>query len=175
MKRRRTLQILAGSAAGLTALGLWARRWPVFRPKAPVGFYAEGEEQLVHAIADTILPTRDNIGATGVGADQFVARYIEHCSEPAEQELVKTRLAALEARARERHGQAFTACTPDQRRELLLAFGSSGDPAEAEFFNLMKNLTIRGFNTSEEVMVNYYGYAVMPGHYHGCVDTAVPA
>jgi hypothetical protein len=175
MKRRRTLQVLAGSAAALTALGLWARRWPVFRPEAPAGFYAEGEEALVRAIADTIIPTRDNIGATGVEADQFVARYIEHCSEPAEQEMVKTRLAALAARARERHGQPFVACTADQRRELLMAFGASADPSEAEFFNLMKTLTIRGFNTSEAVMVNHHGYAVMPGHYHGCVDAAVPA
>lgn len=170
MNRRHTLQIIAGSAAAIAALGLWARRWPIFRPAAPTGFYAAGEEALISAIADTIIPTIENLGAMGLEVDKFLIRYIERCPEPAEQELVKTQLAALDRKAREAHGQSFAACQPAQRHELLQALGTSANEAESGFFNLMKSLTIRGFSTSEEVMVKYQGYAIMPGHYHGCVE-----
>ena len=34
----------------------------------------------------------------------------------------------------------------------------------------MKSETIRGFNTSQQVMEKYLHYKVAPGHYHGCVN-----
>jgi hypothetical protein len=34
----------------------------------------------------------------------------------------------------------------------------------------MKSETIRGFNTSQEVMQDYLHYQVAPGHYYGCID-----
>ena len=34
----------------------------------------------------------------------------------------------------------------------------------------MKSETIRGFNTSREVMLQYLNYKIVPGHYYGCVD-----
>jgi len=33
----------------------------------------------------------------------------------------------------------------------------------------LRNETIRGYTTSEYVMVNYYHYVMAPGFYHGCV------
>ena len=57
-----------------------------------------------------------------------------------------------------------------QRESLLLALEGSEDQAQDEFFKLIKSETIRGFNTSREVMVNYLHFRQVPGHYHGCVD-----
>jgi len=34
----------------------------------------------------------------------------------------------------------------------------------------MKSETIRGFNTSKEVMVGYHKFKLAPGHFYGCVD-----
>jgi hypothetical protein len=53
---------------------------------------------------------------------------------------------------------------------MLLTLSSSADKNEKDFFDLMKSETIRGFNTSKEVLVNYQKFKLVPGHYNGCVD-----
>jgi hypothetical protein len=51
-----------------------------------------------------------------------------------------------------------------------LKFSVSENKNEKDFFDLMKAETIRGFNTSREVMLKYLNYKIQPGHYYGCVD-----
>ncbi|HET6543922.1 MAG TPA: gluconate 2-dehydrogenase subunit 3 family protein, partial [Chryseolinea sp.] len=65
---------------------------------------------------------------------------------------------------------SFASCDQTQRQALLTKFSRSEDKNEKDFFTLMKSETIRGFNTSREVMLQYLNYKILPGHYHGCVD-----
>jgi hypothetical protein len=53
---------------------------------------------------------------------------------------------------------------------MLLSLNASSDKNEKDFFNIMKMETIRGFNTSKEVMLQHNKYKIAPGHYYGCVD-----
>ena len=49
----------------------------------------------------------------------------------------------------------------------------SQDPAQKEFYGLVKGLTIRGYMTSEYVMTNLTHYQFIHGHYYYYVP--VPA
>jgi len=46
----------------------------------------------------------------------------------------------------------------------------SANENQEAFFEFIKSQTIRGFETSKEVMVDYHNYVMMPGFYDGNVD-----
>jgi len=105
--------------------------------------------------------------------DKFLQKLIDDCYEKPVQDNVKTQLKTLETSAGTIHGKSFAQCTQLQRQDLLLKLSVSANKAEKDFFTLMKSETIRGFNTSKEVMEKYLNYKVAPGHYYGCVDQKV--
>ena len=158
------------ASGSLIALPSWAEGW---RASAivndPTSFSFEAQETLA-AVADTIIPTGNSIGALSVGVDKFLQKLIDHCYEKEVQENVKAQLEVLEASAKNLFGKSFKDCDQLQREEMLLNLSSSENISEQEFFKLIKSETIRGFRTSREVMVTYLHFKQVPGHYHGCVD-----
>lgn len=170
MNRRETIKTLMAASGTLAMLPAWAQSWST-ADVAEYGstFSAETEETLA-AVADTIIPAGNSVGALKVGVDKFLSKLIQDCYENDVQENVKLQLAGLEASAQALHDRAFGACEQSQREEMLTKLASSGDSAKEDFFRLIKAETIRGFNTSREVMVNYLHFRQVPGHYYGCVD-----
>jgi hypothetical protein len=102
--------------------------------------------------------------------DKFLQKLIDQCYEKEVQDNVKTQLVALQTTAESIYGNSFRNCSQLQRGEMLLKFSVSTDEAEESFFKLIKSETIRGFNTSREVMVNHHRYKQVPGHFYGCAD-----
>jgi hypothetical protein len=134
--------------------------------------FSASEQATVSAIADTIIPEKDSIGALALEVDRFLIGLIERCYEEDVQENVRTQLGVLDRLAREETGRSFRECGRDHRERLLLSLGTSGDGAQRDFFQLMKAETIRGFRTSRVVMEQYLGYQVMPGFYDGCAPVS---
>jgi hypothetical protein len=91
---------------------------------------------------------------------------LNECYDTATQDNVKKQLNNLEAMSVTAFGKSFASADQLQRQELLLKMSVD----EKDFFNLMKSETIRGFNTSKEVLGDHLKYKVVPGHYKGCVD-----
>jgi len=170
MNRRESLKKLMAASGTLIALPSWAGEWHV----SDLGNYHTSfsfqEQSTLAAVADTIIPAGNSIGALSVGVDKFLQKLIDKCYEKEIQENVKTQLAALDATAQSANGKPFANCDQQQREALLLKFSASENRAEKDFFTLLKQETIRGFNTSREVMVPYLKYKPVPGHYYGCVD-----
>ncbi len=131
------------------------------------------EQELLASITDTIIPAGNAIGAKAVGVDKFLQKLIDDCYEKEVQDNVKAQLKVLEKSANATNSKSFAECTQLQRQELLLKFSTSTNKPEKDFFTLMRSETIRGFNTSQEVMEKYLNYKVAPGHYYGCVDQKV--
>ena len=154
----------------LIALPSWANEWCVADVSPHHSAFSLEARETLTAITDTIIPQGDAIGAVSVGVDKFLQKLIDHCYEKEIQDNVKSQLAALEASSQHLHGKPFRECDQQQREQMLLKFASSGIKEEEDFFKLMKAETIRGFNTSREVMVNYLHFKQVPGHYYGCVD-----
>ncbi|WP_276373122.1 gluconate 2-dehydrogenase subunit 3 family protein [Chryseolinea sp. H1M3-3] len=170
MNRRTTLKNLLIASGGLITLPAWGQNWHVNDlPTLPYSFSVASQEMLT-AVADTIIPAGNSIGALSVGVDKFLQKLIANCYEANVQENVKTQLAALDNGAKSTYGKSFTTCDQMQRQTLLEKLAVSENQNEKDFFTLIKSETIRGFNTSREVMLQYLKYKILPGHFHGCVD-----
>jgi hypothetical protein len=170
MNRRDSLKKIVAASGTLLALPAWANGWqPADVISHPSSFTIQAQE-LLASVADTIIPAGNSIGALSVGVDKFLIKLIDHCYEKDVQENVKTQLIALGSAAQSSYGKSFSLCDQMQREQLLLKLSASEIEEEQDFFKLIKSETIRGFNTSREVMVNYLHYKQVPGHYYGCVD-----
>jgi hypothetical protein len=185
MDRRKSLKILGGTAVGIAGLVLVDWKWQLIDQLNHKGFFTLKEQELISSIADTIIPlglppkvpmsTAEPIGAISTGTDKYLIRLFEHCYEKEVQDMIKAQLLSLAERSKAELGKSFEDATQEEREALLLSFDSSKVEAEKKFFVLMKSQTITGFTTVKEVMVDYRGYQVAPGFYHGCVQVTSQA
>ena len=170
MDRRTSLKNLLVATGGFIALPAWAENWSMSElAKLPSKLSPVNQETLA-AVADTIIPAGTSIGALSVGVDKFLEKLISNCYEKEVQDNVSRQLEALDSTAKKTNGVLFKECTQTQREALLIALSASESKEEKDFFDLMKSQTIRGFNTSREVMLQYLNYKIVPGHFYGCVD-----
>lgn len=170
MNRRDILKQLLVASGGLIALPSWASEWTARDLSTHHSSFSFAEQETLAAVADTIIPAGDSIGALSVEVDKFLQKLFDKCYEKEVQDNIKQQLEGLEASARSACNSPFAACSQSQRVEMLTKLSSSEKKSEKEFFNLIKSETIRGFNTSKEVMSKYLKYKVAPGYYYGCVD-----
>ncbi|MCS5490347.1 gluconate 2-dehydrogenase subunit 3 family protein [Algoriphagus limi] len=172
MDRRKSLKILGAGGIGIAGLVLADWKWQLVDQLTHKGFFTLKQEKLISAIADTIIPEglppvlpnpdAKPIGALSTGTDKFLLRFIEHCYEKEDQDLIKNQLDQL--------GKTdFLDADQARREELLLGLANSDNENENKFFDIMKSRTIYGFTTVREVMVNYHGYKVAAGGFSGCV------
>ncbi len=154
MNRRRAVKNLIAFSGGTLTL--------TFLMQACNSSEKDGYPAMLASVVDTIIPAGGGrLGALALGVGQFMEKLINDCYEKPVQDNVRKQLSAL--------GRAgFIGREQQQRQEMLLKLAGSTDKDEKDFFTLMKTETIRGFNTSEKVMVDYLHYKVAPGHYYGC-------
>jgi len=171
MNRRESLKSLFLATGSLVALPAWADRWEK-TALTHLSSFDITEQEILSSVADTIIPFGNNFGALSVGVDKFLQKLIDNCYDLEVQGNIKKQLAALDANAQTAHKKPFNQCSQKEREALLLNFNSSSDKNEKDFFTLMKSETIRGFNTSKEVMLQHLKYKIAPGHYYGCVDVS---
>jgi hypothetical protein len=149
MKRRKAIKDLLAASGGAIVLPFWMQACRNREKGA--------DEGMLTMVVDTIIP-----GAVELGVDRFVEKLIADCYEQPVQDNVRKQLAELERKG-------FLTGSQPERQRLLLEMAGSADKNEKDFFTLLKNETIRGYNTSQKVMEDYFHYKVAPGHYYGCV------
>jgi hypothetical protein len=170
MNRRDSLKKIALASGLLVSLPSWANDWSLESLSTSGSVFNIAEQDLLASVTDTIIPQGNAIGALSVGVDKFLLRLLTDCYDAEVQTNVKSQLLQLDAKIQTQFGKSFTEATQGQRQELLLTFSASEIKSEKDFFNLMKSETIRGFNTSREVLMNYLQFKPVPGHFYGCVD-----
>lgn len=170
MNRRTSLKNLLVATGGLISLPAWAENWSLPELASLPSALGSASQEILASVADTIIPAGNSIGALSVGVDKFLEKLIANCYEKEVQDNVTKQLEALNTKAKNTHGIAFRECSQSQREALLTSLSQSENKDEKEFFDLMKSQTIRGFNTSREVMLQYLNYKILPGHFYGCVD-----
>lgn len=170
MKRRNALKTLVIASGGIVALPSWAFGWKAEEMSKFNTVFTDYEIGIISSIVDTIIPSNGEIGGLSVGVDQFLVGLISRCYEPEFRGQIRANLHELDEAAKETAGKSFSECERKVQEELLLAMSSGDEKNDEDFFNFMKQQTIRGFETSEEVMVNYHGWVLMPGFYDGSAD-----
>lgn len=173
MNRRKSLQVIGGSAVGIAGLVFADWKWQILDQLTHKGFFTLQEEHTISAIADTIIPEglppilpnpgSKPIGALSTGTDKYLKKVFEHCYEKEDQDLIKSQLNALEQKG-------FLKAEKREREAMLMVLSISENEADIEFFKTMKSETIMGFTTVKEVMVDYRNYQVAPGFYNGSAD-----
>jgi len=170
MDRRKAIKNIAIVSGGLLTLPQWMVSCGVSDTTIHQTSFSVAEQKILASITDTIIPAGNTIGALSVGVDKFLQKLIDDCYEKDAQDNIKAQLRSLEGSANAINKRSFADCTQAQREQLLLKLSTSTNKAEKDFFDLIKSETIRGFNTSQKVMLEYLGYKVAPGHYYGTVD-----
>ncbi|MCD8538457.1 MAG: gluconate 2-dehydrogenase subunit 3 family protein [Leadbetterella sp.] len=161
MNRRQAIGLGAAVAVAIPTGLLW---WN----KSKIGgssFLNENRQAILSAAVEAIIPETNTPGAKSLGTDLFIARMLTDCYDPETQNLFGEGLVSLDKTSKKMFSKAFKLVTPAERLEVLKSF-PAGDP----YITLLKNLTVRGYNTSEYVMTNIRNFEFIPGRYAGCVN-----
>ena len=171
MYRRKAGVFLFAVSGGVITLPFWMTACRMSDKNIHLSSFTPTEQETLASMADTIIPAgaAGQPGALSVGVDKFLQKLMDDCYEQPEKDEVKKQLAAMDAAAKTAYGHSFAAAGRQERQAILMTFGSSPDKNEKDFFGLMKSETIRGFNTSQQVMEGYLKYKIAPGHYYGCI------
>jgi hypothetical protein len=145
--RRDALRVLAASAMvpALTA------------ETAPAKNLSPEDLQMLTRLVDLIIPRTDTPGAADAGVPLYIDRAIGHGAT------LGPRIHAGLARLRDAH---FFTAGADEQIAQLKALEAQADP----FFQLIKNLTIDGYYSSKEGLVQELGYHgnTYVEHFVGC-------
>jgi hypothetical protein len=170
MNRRTVVKNLALASGVMITLPSWMIRMGLSDQTTYLSGFTSDEQGILAGICDTIIPAGNEVGAISVGVDKYLIKLIEDCFEPEVQANVKKHLHELQSSCMAAGGISFTDLKAEPRLQALNRLAASEKKEDQEFFKFIKSETIRGFTTSQKVMVNYLGYKVAPGHYYGSVD-----
>ncbi len=162
MNRRQAIGLGVGAAIAIPAGFVW---WNRSTLEGTSTLLNENRQAILAAAVDAIIPETRTPGAKSLGVDVFVARMVQDCLDPEKQTLFGNGLVELDKAAKRQFSKAFKLLSPAERTEVLKSF-----PDEDGFADLLKGLTVRGYNTSEYVMSNLRHYEFIPGRYVGCVN-----
>ena len=173
MDRREALQLLMGGAAfqlassklfaSLRSARMLLDTQTILRTLNPQ------QTALVTAMAETILPKTDTVGATEAGTSQFVDLILTEWYSENERTIFLNGLADVDVRTQAAFGKKFVDCSADQRGKILTELGeqltkdaetvrnsapgyrgSSAKPNK-NFYYMMRDLTLTAYYTSEVV------------------------
>ncbi len=170
MKRRQALQHLAALTGGILAQPAWAKSWtPASLSTVSAGFMPPAARDLLTQIVGAILPESAIPGAVSLGVPAFIETMLADCYEKTVQDNVENGLQTVASIARKTYGKAFSALPAPEQQAILTGLEKGEDASLGDFYQLIKNLTILGYTSSEYVQTNYLEYEMAPNHYHGCI------
>ena len=123
------------------------------------------QELLLAEVADTIIPTTDTPGAKAAGVELFIVRVMRDCYQREDQEKFYAGLAKLDADSRSARGKGFAQLDAAGKSDLLKQAAANNQA----FFQLMKQLTVAGYFTSEIGATKALEYLPIPGRFEGDV------
>ncbi len=156
-------------------------------------------QKLVAEIAEVIIPKTDTPGAKDAGVGPFIETMIGDCYKAYQQKHFVAGLDAVAAKAKEVGGNFESLSLEQKTEVLKAMEQSGKDELEAQkvkteakvrdaetglekeagkkdkeeipvpFFNLMKELTLFGYFTSEPGCKEALAYLPIPGRYEGCI------
>jgi hypothetical protein len=155
---------------------------------------APDQAQTVAEIAERIIPTTTTPGAKAAMVDRFIDSYLRDVASEEVQAEFNAGLSDLAGLAKSKFKKKFVELTDADKDAVLMEMsgGSTATKSEAEkatelgnegeqaititdqrrFFDLMRELTITGYFTSEIGATQALKLDAIPGEYQGCVPYA---
>ena len=190
MHRRDLLRLL--SAAAITPV-VSPDLFAMLRQAQPSTDYrlrtlSPGQNQLVVAMADIIIPATATPGAKAARVNEFVDVILTDWATPDERRDFLAGLTEVDRKSNTLFGKDFLSCTPEQQATLLRAMDDAVDwayhnrrvahsvpPEErdtqmrGDFYYVFKTLTLHGYYTSEIGFTQELKLEIIPGAQHGCI------
>ena len=117
--------------------------------------------EMIAEIAEMILPKTSTPGAKEAKVPEFIEYMLKECYDEKQQKSFFTSLDKLDDGA---NGD-FMKATSEQKLALLKVEDTAKE--RSEFWNIMKDLTILGYFTSEQGATKAAEYLEVPGKYEG--------
>jgi hypothetical protein len=191
MNRRKALKNIATLIGASVATGLAMERFNFLAGcsnKSGQNYFSAGEQKTIAEIAEMIIPATSTPGAKEAGVPAFIEMMLQDCYQKPEQDSFKNGLKEVEAKAKAL-GNDFLSLNPEQKKAVLTqmeeeALANLNPPPKMEkaptndetksltnpdqppthsFWQLMKELTLLGYFTSEIGMTKAMVYVPVPG------------
>lgn len=127
---------------------------------APIIQWSADQDSLLNNWMGVIIPESSIPGAVSLGVPAFVKTMLKDCYEPKTSENLVKALATL---------PSIEKVSESEKEQVFFQIekGNMGADAQKAIATL-KGLTIRGYMTTEYVMVNHLNYVMAPGFFNGC-------
>ncbi|HUF29493.1 MAG TPA: gluconate 2-dehydrogenase subunit 3 family protein [Gemmatimonadaceae bacterium] len=132
------------------------------------------DQSLIEEIADTLLPTTTSSpGARAAGAGAAINLLLTDCYEADAQERVVNGLNEFRRECRRRYGDDFASLPQNEREQVLREIDAEArSVGPAHYFELVRELAVRAYFSSEIGMTKALRYVLVPGRWEGCVPLA---
>lgn len=122
-------------------------------------------------VGDTIIPTTDTPGAKAVGIGSFIVMMVKDTYDAESQGTFVSGINSMRSGFKSANGKAFEEASTDERIAFLNEMKGKADSGDddAKVINMLKDLTILGYFTSEIGATQALNYVEVPGRYDGCI------
>lgn len=125
-------------------------------------------------IGETIIPTTDTPGAKDTGIGSFMVMMVKDTYDADQQKAFIDGLNQLSKDFKAENGKDFIDANAEDRLAFLNGmqekFKASGDERQPVVINMLRDLTVLGYFTSEIGATQALNYVEVPGQYDGCID-----
>lgn len=146
-------------------------------------FFDSNQAAIIAEIAETILPKSTTPGAKELAVPQFIDKMVKTTMDEASQKTLLDGLEGFEKEAEATYNKSFLEMSQEERTAYLTKLDKekprSGismwginlepDAPKPTFFKIIKELTLFGFYTTEEIGKNVLAYDPIPGEYVACM------
>ena len=145
-------------------------------------FFTPEQARTVSALVDVILPRTSTPGALDLKVDIFVDAMIQKALSPADQQHIMKGYREFVTVAQDLYHRSFPELKPTEKQAVVnkaaaasnrfnpSIWGSPiGEQSPVDFFRRIKQFTLLGYFTSEEIGKNVLVYDPVPGEFNGCI------
>jgi hypothetical protein len=180
MNRRdaiRNVAILLGTAVSASTLNALEG----CNPKAPDNYTLKAPEtrSFLAEVAETIIPKTDTPGAKDAKVEDFIVTMLNDCYKASDQQVVLDGLKKIDAASVKEFKKPFADISAEQKTALLteidkerVAYNKRDNKKESDpthYFQVLKELTLLGYFTSEPGATKALRYVAVPGKFEGCI------
>lgn len=164
---KRASLLLGAAVSSSTLLGCMAEGGAVggkgsaWSPK----FLPSSHTEVLSAATELILPRTDSPGALDVGVPQLIDTLYGKYMSADEQSSLLEGLGRLQ-------DLGFPKASYDEQSNIMAALAASEEETDLRFLEQLRELTLVGYFTSEEVCRNVTRYDPVPGQFRSCVPIA---
>ncbi len=179
MNRRKAIGGILIAGAGVIAFSGY--KWYNWK-KDPDYSYLDNSEDLIAALAETIIPQTDSPGAKQAGVEKYILSIVRDCADQRTANTFIDGLKEVDRYSKSTFNGSFESLTEVERETVMRHFERKGQTPKGiirkaknkflgkSFFLVLKEYTVTGYCTSKVGATEGLTYLYIPGAYHGCLN-----